>query len=78
MAGQKLLQLNPPIPLETPKGWGWAHFISNESIEQSIYWTVFISETGEIWTFPNEQVRAMKNITAERPSPSKPEIPKNP
>lgn len=60
------LQLNPPIQLETPRGSGWAHFMSWASIEHSIYWTVFL-ETGEIWTCRNEEVRACKNITAERP-----------
>lgn len=63
------LQLDPPIALDTPKGWGWAHLVTWGGLENSLYWTVFL-ENGEIWTFPNEQVRAMKNITAERPSPN--------
>lgn len=66
-----MLQLNPPLELETPKGCGWCHFATWNSIEHSIYWTVFL-HTGEIWTFPNEQVRACKNITADRPKPSTP------
>lgn len=68
----RLTQLNPPLPIETPKGLGWAHFITWDSVEQSMYWTVFIDRTGEIWTFPNEKVRAAKNVTADRPSPDKP------
>ena len=22
-----MIRVNPPIPLETDKGWGWAHFV---------------------------------------------------
>lgn len=67
-----MLQLNPPLPLQTPKGIGWAHLVTWDSIEHSMFWTVFIDQTGEIWTFPNEQVRAAKNITADRPNPDLP------
>lgn len=66
-----MIQLNPPLPLETPKGWGWAHLVTWDSLEHSIHWTVFL-QSGEVWTFPNEDVRACKNVTAERPSPEKP------
>lgn len=67
------IQLNPPIWLHTPKGDGLAHFITWASLEHSIYWTVFL-EKGQIWTFPNELVRAFKNYTAERPNPEKPVV----
>jgi hypothetical protein len=60
-----MLQLNPPLPLQTEKGWGWAHFVTWDSLEHSLYWTIFM-ESGEIWTAPNEKCRAMKNITGER------------
>lgn len=66
-----MLQLNPPIWLETPKGPGLAHLVTWQSLEHSLYWTVF-QENGQVWTWPNEQVRAFKNITAERLSPEKP------
>lgn len=67
-----MLQLNPALPLETPKGPGWAHLVTWDNIEHSLYWTVFIDTTGEIWTFPNEQVRACKNYTADRFNPQQP------
>lgn len=60
-----MLQLNPPLPLKTPKGEGFAHLVTWNSPEHSLYWTVFL-DNGEIWAFPNEQVRACKNITMER------------
>lgn len=59
-------QLNPPIPLDTPKGPGLAHFLIDYGVEFSLMWVVFIDATGESWTFPNEQVRAVKNITMGR------------
>lgn len=61
-----MIQLNPPIPLFTPKGEGLAHFIIDYGIEHNLYWVVFIDSTGECWTFQNPEVRATKNITEGR------------
>jgi hypothetical protein len=65
-------QLNPPLPMNTPKGEGFAHFLIDYGPESDLYWTVFITATGEIWTFANKEVRASKNITLGRTSPSIP------
>jgi hypothetical protein len=67
-----MLQLNPPLPMNTPKGEGFAQFLIDYGPESDLYWTVFITETGEIWTFANKEVRASKNITLGRTSPSLP------
>ncbi|MET0935991.1 MAG: hypothetical protein ABWX83_08375 [Luteibacter sp.] len=67
-----MLQLNPPLPMNTPKGEGFAHFLLDYGPESDLYWTVFITATGEIWTFANREVRASKNITLGRTSPSVP------
>ncbi len=64
-----MLQLNPPIPMNTPKGEGYADRLRPES---DLYWTVFITETGKIWTFANREVRASKNITLGRVAPTVP------
>ena len=61
-----MLQLNPPLPLNTPKGEGFAHFLIDYGPESDLYWTVFITASGEIWTFANREVRASKNITLGR------------
>jgi hypothetical protein len=61
-----MLQLNPPLPLITPKGEGFAHILIDYGPESDLYWTVFITATGEIWTFSNREVRAGKNITLGR------------
>lgn len=68
-----MLQLNPPIPVETPMGEALAHIVVDYSLEHSIHWVVFLTENGQCWTFPNEQIRAQRNITAGRTSPEKPE-----
>lgn len=67
-----MLQLDPPLPLNTPKGEGFAHFLIDYGPESDLYWTVFITATGEIWTFANHQVRASKNITLGRLNPGSP------
>lgn len=63
-------QLNPPLPLETPRGQGLAHFMIDYGPEHHLMWTVFIDATGECWTFQNPQIRAAKNVTLGRPSTS--------
>ncbi len=68
-----MIQLNPPLPMNTPKGEGFAHVLIDYGPESDLYWTVFITETGEIWTFANRQVRASKNITLGRTNPAKPQ-----
>jgi hypothetical protein len=61
-----MLQLNPPLPMLTPKGEGFAHVLIDYGPESDLYWTVFITATGEVWTFSNREVRAAKNITLGR------------
>ena len=61
-----LLQLNPPLPVETPKGSGLAHVLIDYGIEHDLLWVVFIDHTGECWTVPNKEVRAVENWTAGR------------
>lgn len=64
-----MMQLDPPLPLNTPKGEGMAHVLIDYGPESDLYWTVFLTETGEIWTFSNRDVRASKNITLGRTDP---------
>ena len=67
-----MLQLNPPIPMNTPKGEGFAHILIDYGPESDLYWTVLITATGEIWTYANRYVRAAKNITLGRTDPAMP------
>jgi len=61
-----MLQLNPVVPLLTPKGKGNAHFLIDNGIELHLQWVVFIDETGECWTFENPDIRIQNNITLGR------------
>lgn len=62
-----ILQLNPALPLRhIDKGAFLAHFIHDDGIESDIYFTGFLEDSGEIWTFSNRVLRAQKNITIGR------------
>lgn len=59
-------QLSPPIPMMCPKGEGMAWFLIDYSPEHDLLWTIAINDTGEIWTYANKYVKAIKNITLDR------------
>lgn len=61
-----ILQLNPPLPLITPKGKGWAHFLIDYGQEHDLFWVVFQDETGECWTWLNNNIKIQTNITLNR------------
>ena len=61
-----MIQLNPPLPLQTPKGDGWAHFLIDYSQEHDLMWVVFLNDGGECWTVSNRHVRLDPNWTLGR------------
>jgi hypothetical protein len=61
-----ILQLNPPLPMTTPKGKAVAHFLIDYGLESDIMWVCFQDETGECWTWGNKDIRIQKNISAGR------------
>jgi hypothetical protein len=61
-----MIQLNPPIPVDTPKGSALAHVLVDYGIEHNLNWVCFQDETGECWTWSNSDIRAQKNITYGR------------
>jgi hypothetical protein len=61
-----IIQLNPPLPLDTIKGKGYAHFLLDYSIEEHLFWIVFMDDTGECWTFENPDIRIQNNPTIGR------------
>ena len=63
-----IVQLNPPLPLNTPKGSALAHFLIDYGPEHDLMWTVFLDANGECWTFPNQKIRATRNETMGRNS----------
>lgn len=62
-----LLQLDPPIPVSTPKGKGLAHVLIDYGVEFDLIWVVF-GDNKEIWSVRNPDVRAQTNWTMERPN----------
>jgi hypothetical protein len=71
---QSLLQLNPPIPLRTPRGEGMAVLVIDYGLDHDLWWTVILTKgehADEIWTYPNPEVGGVENITLGRhPAPS--------
>lgn len=61
-----MLQLNPTIPLETPKGSGVAHFVIDMGDEHDLQWVCVIDATREVWTFRNREVLFARNVTMGR------------
>lgn len=58
-------QLNPPLPVKTPKGKAIAHFLIDYGMEADLVWVCFL-RNGEIWCLRNSEVRADDNITYGR------------
>ena len=61
-----MIQLDPPLPLDTPKGAGIAHIVIDYGPEHHLYWVVIDDATREVWTWANPVVRGQKNITLGR------------
>lgn len=62
-----ILQLNPMIPVWTEKGEGYAFIVIDYSQEHNTLYTVML-DNGEIWTFPQSEIRACRNWSMERRS----------
>jgi hypothetical protein len=61
-----ITQLNPTIPLTTPKGKGFAHLVIDYSQEHDLLWVVFLDDGGECWTFKNSEIKIVKNFSLGR------------
>jgi hypothetical protein len=61
-----ITQLNPPLPLMTPKGPALAHFLIDYGPEAHLMWVCFLDENGQCWTVPNPEVRMAPNWTMQR------------
>jgi len=64
-----LLQLNPPLPLLTPKGKALAHVLIDPGIEHHLLWVCFQDQDGACWTWSNRDVRIQANATLGRVIP---------
>ena len=61
-----MLRLDPPIPLDTPKGHSLAHIVIDYGAECDLLWVCFQDDTGEVWTWSNREVRAQENASMLR------------
>ena len=61
-----IIQLQSPLPFDTPKGKAWAHFLIDYGMEHDLLWVCFQNDTGECWTWNNKDIRIEKNITYNR------------
>jgi hypothetical protein len=59
-------QLNPPLPVRTPKGKALAHILIDYGIEHDLMWVCFQQESGECWTWRNSDIRADDNLSIGR------------
>ena len=72
-----ITQLNPPLPLETSKGSGLAHFVIDYGPEADLVWVVFMDKDGACWSVPNPEIRMSFNWTMGRrkPEPEHADVP---
>jgi hypothetical protein len=61
-----ILQINPVIEVDTPKGRGHAEFLIDYGPEADLLWVVVLRDTGEIWTLRNADLRATANVSIGR------------
>lgn len=61
-----ILQLNPPIPVDTPRGKALAQLVIDYGPEHDLLWVCFQDDTKECWTWGNQQIRAQTNVTMNR------------
>lgn len=60
-----MIQLNPMIQVWTHKGEGYAFLVTDYSQEHNTLYTVML-DSGEVWTFPQSEIRGCKNWLMER------------
>ena len=60
-----MLQLNPPIPVTTPRGNALAQVLIDYGVEHDLVFVCFQND-GEIWCWRNQDIRAQTNITYGR------------
>ena len=61
-----MTRIDPPLPLLTPHGPGYAHFVIDYSQEHHLVWVVFLDASGECWAVENPHVRLAANPTMGR------------
>ncbi|MEO8559988.1 MAG: hypothetical protein ABI439_13050 [Rhodospirillales bacterium] len=65
---RSMLQLDPPIPVDTPKGSAMAVILLDYGPDYDLMWVTFADATGECWTWKNSDIRGVKNSSLGRRS----------
>lgn len=60
------IQLNPPIPVETPRGHGLAILATMLPDKNCWLWTISLDDTQELLIMENDYIRYQKAIVANR------------
>ena len=61
-----VIQLNPPLPVHSPKGPGLAHLVIDYGPEADLLWVVFLDADGTCWAVPNPDIRLRQNWSLGR------------
>lgn len=61
-----LVQLNPSIPLRSPRASGEAIMVVDYGPEHDVLWAIVDDATGQVWWVPNGEVRAYRNYSIGR------------
>lgn len=70
-----MIQLNPPIWVQTPLGEGDALLIIDYGVNVNTVWVVHLFEDGRVLHFDSSDIRAMGNLMYGIPHPSPPDAP---
>lgn len=63
-----ITRIEPPIPVNTPKGKATAIAWVDYGSENDLIWMCFQDDTGECWQWENADIRARTNLTIGRSS----------
>jgi hypothetical protein len=61
-----MLQLNPPLPVLTAKGRGYAYVVQDYSQDHDTVFLVGDNATGELWWVPQYELRLQENVSFGR------------
>ncbi|WP_160169047.1 hypothetical protein [Bradyrhizobium sp. Ai1a-2] len=59
-------ELREALWVDTPKGEALVKFLVDRGIDSDNEWICVVNDTGEIWSFNNRDIRAVKNYTVGR------------
>lgn len=61
-----MIQLNPPLHMQTSKGPGYAHFLIDYGPESELLFVVFLDAGGACWAERQKEVRLSENYSLGR------------